>query len=328
MKPILFFYDLEDERILLCPFGVRLRFFIPLAVAFHEAAVNHFLRLQTRLHRLVKGLVSSQIEAASLETDIYPVAATRGPVHAAEAAGIVAAVFPLLQPLNAGTVHPRQPVPDAVLHLPAQAAAAFLRTAQEGVPRDLYLFPAVTTAVPVHRRFFAFFFCGRQRHQPSEPLSGKVVLHVVHPEIFAATARCPAGFQAVRRYDFRIAAVAEAVPVHMPAAALRARLHRQMSKLLTGEVGGGVPSPRRIFRDTAAVRCRAPLQILCVRQRLLPAVTAAAPDHVAAEPLRCLFQHGQMTEPLSNQIFTLSRHNSYRHFLPSASFSPGSRQQR
>ena len=194
MKPVFFFYHLEDERILLCPRGVRLRFFIPLAVAFHKAAVNQLLRLQTRLHRLVESLISSQIEAAPLEADIYPVAATRGPVHAAEAAGIVAAVFPLFQPFDAGAVHPRQTIPDAVLHLPAQTAAAFLRAAEEGIPRNFHFSSAVTAAVPVHRRLFAFFLRGRQRHQPSEPLAGKIVLHMVHPEIFAAAARCLSRF--------------------------------------------------------------------------------------------------------------------------------------
>ncbi len=136
-----------------------------------------FLRLFPGPHRVLELLVTAQIPALAFEVDGGPPPLlSRHPLHAGDAAGVVAADWPGADHLHAGPVYIRQIGPGdltgQLTKVLLVAAAGSLAPTPEALGDDCGFFPAVAAAAP--RRPRADVCRGLQDRQPAKPLPGQV----------------------------------------------------------------------------------------------------------------------------------------------------------
>lgn len=139
-KPSVHFFYFINER----PVTSLL---LPRIIGLYKAVMDQPLRFKPCLHRFFKGVIGADMKTLLFEADggaEFPMAG----IDSTEAAGIVAAVFPLFQPFQAGSVQPVQLVFDILLDFGFQAASALIVPVDQPILRYVHLVPAVTAAMP------------------------------------------------------------------------------------------------------------------------------------------------------------------------------------
>lgn len=188
---------------------------------------KHFLSLFSRLYRLIKGVISSQIMTFSAEHDLRdPLVALLVEIHAARTAGVGFGNMIRLQVLQAGSVHEMQNLLRRML-----AAAALRQAVFEIALAHHGCFAAVAPAIP--RAMPVDLPVKRHNGELSISLSGQIFRFFMY---FAAAARRVSRNQNVSRQQDLLAAVAPAAPEHTPIGRSLVGLlqHRQGAEPLSG----------------------------------------------------------------------------------------------
>lgn len=278
-------------------------------ISLYKAVMDQGLRFQPCLHRFFKGVISSDMETLFFEANAGAEFSMAG-IDTPEAAGIVAAVFPLFQPLYTGAVDPVQLIFDILLNFGFQTAAAPIIPVDQAILRYVQLIPAVTAAVPEDSAFPVPFIGGKQCGEPPNLFPGYIQVISGRQPAPAAAACCLSRFQLMSSYSNLLSAVAAAHPASPVTAVLCRVQHSKAAKPLSCEILFDRTSPRRGFGNTATVCNRPTLQPLCIHQNLPAAVTPAAPQAVSVLGFRHFFYYNQFPEPLARQV------NGFRHPAP------------